>query len=226
MVKKSENVLVVEDDRDLAELIAYNLRKEGYEPVVRLRGKEAIETLESHTPDLLLLDVMLPDYDGFKIAQYVRNNPTLKDLPIIFITARDMERDKLKGFSLGADDYITKPFSIKELIARVKAVLRRAGKEKKNTIFKLGSLEIDLDKKEVRRGGELIDLTPTEFRILSALLENHGKPVSREYLIDSVLKRDVYDRTVDVHIKKLREKLGEEGKAVQTVRGFGYKLSL
>jgi len=126
----SLKVLIVEDDKDLAELIAYNLKKEGYETLLSYRGALAIELLMSQTPDLVLLDVMLPDYDGFKIAQHIRNNPDLRDIPIIFITARDMEHDKLKGFSLGADDYITKPFSVRELIARVKAVLRRVGKEK------------------------------------------------------------------------------------------------
>ncbi|MFN3598761.1 MAG: response regulator transcription factor [Aquificaceae bacterium] len=219
-------ILVVEDDKDLAELIAYNLKKEGYGVDIALKGTEAIRYLEKQTPDLLLLDVMLPDLDGFRIAQYVRNTYDYKDLPIVFITAKDMEQDKLRGFSLGADDYITKPFSIRELLARVKAVLRRAGKEKRQTSFKLGSLEIDFERKEVRRGEETIELTPTEFLILQALLENYEKPVSRDYLIEKVLKRDVYDRTVDVHIKKLREKLGEEGKAIQTVRGFGYKLIL
>ncbi|MEJ5339523.1 MAG: response regulator transcription factor [Aquificaceae bacterium] len=219
-------ILLVEDDSDLAELIAYNLKKEGYQPIICLRGAEAVKYLQEQQPDLLLLDVMLPDYDGFKIAQYVRNSNNLREIPIIFITARDMEQDKLRGFSLGADDYITKPFSLKELVARVKAVLRRVGKEKRQTHFKLGGLQVDLEKKEVKRGDELIELTPTEFMILSALLENYGKPVSREYLIERVLKRDVYDRTVDVHIKKLREKLGEEGRAIQTVRGFGYKLGL
>ncbi len=222
----SLKILVVEDENDLAELIAYNLRKEGYEALVCLRGADAIKYLEENQPDLLLLDVMLPDYDGFRIAQYVRGKEGLKDIPIIFVTARDMEQDKLKGFSLGADDYITKPFSLKELLARVKAVLRRVGKERRQTQFRLGSIHIDLEKKEVKRGEEAIELTPTEFLILSALLENYGKPVSREYLIERVLKRDVYDRTVDVHIKKLREKLGEEGKAIQTVRGFGYKLEI
>ncbi len=222
----SLKVLLVEDDKDLAELVAYNLKKEGYEVHVCHRGTCAIERLKLEVPDIILLDVMLPDYDGFKIAQHIKNNPELEYVPIIFITARDMEQDKLKGFSLGADDYITKPFSIKELIARVKAVLRRAGKEKRQAIFRLGGLEIDLERKEVRRGSKVLDLTPTEFLILQALLENYGKPVSRDYIIEKVLKRDVFDRTVDVHIKKLREKLGEEGKAIQTVRGFGYKISL
>ncbi|MFN3870188.1 MAG: response regulator transcription factor [Aquificaceae bacterium] len=219
-------ILVVEDDKDLAELIAYNLKKEGYHADIALKGTDAIKYLEHQVPDLVLLDVMLPDLDGYKIAQYIKNTYEHKELPIVFITAKDMEQDKLKGFSLGADDYITKPFSMRELLARVKAVLRRAGKEKRQTRFKLGALEIDVEKREVKRGEEAIELTPTEFLILQALLENYGKPVSRDYLIERVLKRDVYDRTVDVHIKKLREKLGEEGKAIQTVRGFGYKLSL
>lgn len=218
-------VLVVEDDKDLAELLAYNLKKEGYEVFVCLKGAEAIKLIESENPDLVLLDVMLPDFDGFRIAEYIRNSEEVKDIPIVFITAKDMEQDKLKGFNLGADDYITKPFSVKELVARVKAVLRRYGKEKRQTKFKLGNIEIDVEKKEVKRGEELIDLTPTEFLILQALIENYGKPVSRDYLIERILKRDVYDRTVDVHIKKLREKLGDEGKFIQTVRGFGYKIS-
>ena len=218
-------VLVVEDDKDLAELLAYNLKKEGYEVFVCLKGAEAIKLIESENPDLVLLDVMLPDFDGFRIAEYIRNSEEFKDIPIVFITAKDMEQDKLRGFNLGADDYITKPFSVKELVARVKAVLRRYGKEKRQTKFKLGNIEIDVEKKEVKRGEELIDLTPTEFLILQALIENYGKPVSRDYLIERILKRDVYDRTVDVHIKKLREKLGDEGKFIQTVRGFGYKIS-
>lgn len=218
-------VLVVEDDKDLAELLAYNLKKEGYEVFVCLKGAEAIKLIESENPDLVLLDVMLPDFDGFRIAEYIRNSEEVKDIPIVFITAKDMERDKLRGFNLGADDYITKPFSVRELVARVKAVLRRYGKEKRQTKFKLGNIEIDLEKKEVKRGEELIDLTPTEFLILQALIENYGKPVSRDYLVERILKRDVYDRTVDVHIKKLREKLGDEGKFIQTVRGFGYKIS-
>ncbi len=219
-------VLIVEDDKDLGELLAYNLRKEGYEPCLIARGSDALRVLGERSFDLVLLDVMLPDYDGFRIAQYIRGNPGLESLPIIFLTAKDTEVDKLKGFYLGADDYITKPFSIRELLARVKAILRRVGKEKRQTYFKLGSLEVDLEKKEVKKAGQPMDLTPTEFLILSALLENCGKPVSRDYLVEKVLKRDVYDRTVDVHIKKLREKLGEEGKSIQTVRGFGYKLSL
>jgi two-component system OmpR family response regulator/two-component system phosphate regulon response regulator PhoB len=222
----SLKVLIVEDDRDLLELLSYNLSKEGYEVSAVLRGKDAIKTLEEEKPDLIILDVMLPDLDGFRIAQYVKNSEELKEVPIIFLTAKDMERDKLKGFSIGADDYITKPFSMRELLARVRAVLRRVKKERSMERLTIGSITVDFEKKEVRRGDELIELTPTEFLILQALAENYGRPVSREYIVERVLRREVFDRTVDVHIKKLREKLGEEGKAIQTVRGFGYKLSL
>lgn len=222
----SLKVLIVEDDRDLLELLSYNLSKEGYEVSAVLRGKDAIKTLEEEKPDLIILDVMLPDLDGFRIAQYVKNSEELKEVPIIFLTAKDMERDKLKGFSIGADDYITKPFSMRELLARVRAVLRRVKKERSMERLTIGSITVDFEKKEVRRGDELIELTPTEFLILQALAENYGRPVSREYMVERVLRREVFDRTVDVHIKKLREKLGEEGKAIQTVRGFGYKLSL
>ena len=219
-------ILVVEDDPDLLELLYYNLQKEGYEVLTALRGSDAIKLLQEQEFDLVLLDVMLPDYDGFRIAQYIKENPSTHNTPVMFITAKDTERDKLKGFNLGADDYITKPFSVKELLARVKAVLRRAGKEKKPTRVKVGDLEIDLERKEVILEGKKVELTPTEFLILATLVENEGKPVSREYIVERVLKRDVYDRTVDVHIKKLREKLGKYEDIIQTVRGFGYKINL
>ncbi len=219
-------VFVVEDDKDLAELLEHNLRREGYEVKTFQRALDLYKVLSSEKPDLFVLDVMLPDYDGFRIAQHIKSNVELKDIPIVFLTAKDMEADKLKGFSLGADDYITKPFSMKEFLARVKAVLRRVGKLESKGRFKLGSLDIDLEKKEVKRGSERIELTATEFKLLEALLNNYGIPLSREFLIESVLQKDVYDRTVDVHIKKLREKLGPEGECIKTVRGFGYKLEV
>ncbi len=219
-------ILIVEDDPDLLELLSYNIQKEGYQVQTALRGLEAVKLLQEQEFDLVLLDVMLPDHDGFRIAQYIKENPATQNIPVIFITAKDTERDKLRGFNLGADDYITKPFSVRELIARIKAVLRRSGKEGRVFRIKVGGLEIDLEKKEVMLEGQRVDLTPTEFLILATLVENEGKPVSREYIIERVLKRDVYDRTVDVHIKKLREKLGKYGDIIQTVRGFGYKINL
>lgn len=214
-------IVVVEDDKDLAELLSYHLRKEGFETHTCLRGAELLEFTLDY--DLVILDVMLPDLDGFRIAQYIKSSEHLKNIPIIFLTAKDLERDKLRGFSLGADDYVTKPFSIRELIARVRAVLRRSEAEK-TTIYRLGNLELDIDKREVRIKNKAINLTPTEFAILCALFENLDRPVSREYLIEKVLKRDLFDRTIDVHIKKLREKLEDFGSRIKTVRGFGYRL--
>ncbi|MEZ0361709.1 MAG: response regulator transcription factor [Hydrogenobacter sp.] len=219
-------VFLLEDDRDLSEIVEYNLKKEGYSVRTFQRAAELLRAIEEEPPDLILLDVMVPDYDGFRVAGILKSRVDLKEVPIIFITVKDAEEDKLKGFSLGADDYITKPFSVKEFLARVRAVLKRTGKIGKGGTFKLGELEIDTQRYEVRRGKEKIDLTPTEFRIFEALLENYGRPVSREYLIETILKKDIYDRTIDVHIKNLREKLGKEGQAIKTVRGFGYKIEL
>ncbi|MFN3813464.1 MAG: response regulator transcription factor [Aquificaceae bacterium] len=219
-------IFIVEDDVDLAQVLEYNLKKEGYRVLTFQRGKDLFRRMEEEMPDLIMLDIMLPDYDGFRIANILKSKADIKNIPIIFITAKDLEEDKLKGFSLGADDYITKPFSIKELLARVKAILKRVGKLEKGGIFKLGELEIDTYKYEVRRGKEKIELTPTEFRIFETLLENYGRPVSRGYLIERILQKDIYDRTIDVHIKNIREKLGKEGNAVKTVRGFGYKIEL
>ncbi|MEN3033463.1 MAG: response regulator transcription factor [Aquificaceae bacterium] len=215
-------IVVVEDDQDLAELLSYHLRKEGFETYTCLRGAQLLELDVSY--DLAILDVMLPDLDGFRIAQILKSSERFKDIPIIFLTAKDLEMDKLRGFALGADDYVTKPFSMRELIARVRAVLRRAGALEKPTIYRLENLELDIQKREVKLRGKEINLTPTEFAILCALFENLDRPVSREYLIEKVLKRDLFDRTIDVHIKKLREKLEEFGPRIKTVRGFGYRL--
>jgi DNA-binding response OmpR family regulator len=166
----------------------------------------------------------VPSLDGFRVANILRSSPETKDVPMIFLTAKTAEEDKLKGFELGADDYITKPFSIKELLARIRAVMRRYGALREGGIVKLGSLTVDMERMEVRRDKEPINLTKTEFAILKTLLENYGKPVSREYLVEHVLKKEVYDRTIDVHVKNLREKLGKEGEWIKTVRGVGYKL--
>ncbi len=219
-------VYVVEDDKDLSELLKYNLEKDNFSVEIFNKGSELFKALQSKIPDIFILDVMLPDYDGFRIAHYIRSNPEWHNIPIIFLTAKDSEMDKLKGFSSGGDDYITKPFSTKELIARMKAILRRLGKLEGESLIKLGSLEVDLGKKEVRRENQALSFTVTEFKILEALLTNYGKPLSREFLIEKVLQKEVYDRTIDVHIKNLRDKLGEEGQFIKTVRGFGYKLEI
>ncbi len=217
-------VFLLEDDRDLSELLAYHLQKEGFEVFSFSRGIELLEKVKEETPDLFILDVMVPSLDGFRVANILRSSPKTKDLPVIFLTAKTAEEDKLKGFELGADDYITKPFSIKELLARIRAVMKRYGALRGSKVIRLGSLTVDMEKLEVKRGGEPINLTKTEFVILKTLLENYGKPVSREYLLEHVLKKEVYDRTIDVHVKNLREKLGKEGEWIKAVRGVGYKL--
>ena len=217
-------VFLLEDDSDLLELLTYHLKKEGFEVISFSKGIELLERVKEEKPSLFILDVTVPSLDGFKVANILRSSPEIKDIPIIFLTAKTAEEDKLKGFELGADDYITKPFSIKELLARIRAVMRRYGALREGGIVRLGSLTVDMERMEVRRDREPINLTKTEFAILKTLLENYGKPVSREYLVEQVLKKEVYDRTIDVHVKKLREKLGKESEWIKTVRGVGYKL--
>ena len=221
-------VFLIEDDEDIALIVKEALRGQGFEVDHFLRALEFFRAVEEETPDLVIIDVMLPDFDGFRIANFLKNRPDLSDIPVIFLTARVSEEDKLRGFELGADDYITKPFSVKELIARVNAVLRRAGKRREGKIFKVKDLELDAEKVKVTVEGKEVKLTPSEFKILRFLLENYGRPVSREKLIESIWGYDheASDRTVDVHIKHLRDKLGEYGKYIRTVRGFGYKFEV
>ena len=218
-------VFLIEDDEDIALVVKEALKSQDFEVDHFLKALEFFRAVEKETPDLVIIDIMLPDFDGFRIANFLKNRPDLSDIPVIFLTARISEEDKLKGFDLGADDYITKPFSVKELIARVNAVLRRAGKKKEGKVFKVDGLEVDTEKVKVMVGGKEVKLTPSEFKILKFLLENYGKPVSRDRLIDMVWGYDheAGDRTVDVHIKHLRDKLGDYGRFIKTVRGFGYK---
>ena len=218
-------VFLIEDDEDIALVVKEALKSQGFEVEHFLRALEFFKAVEKETPDLVIIDVMLPDLDGFRIANFLKNRPDLSEVPVIFLTARVSEEDKLKGFELGADDYITKPFSVTELIARVKAVLRRAGKWKERKVFKVNGLELDAEKVKVMVEGKEVKLTPSEFKILKFLLENYGKPVSRNRLIEEIRghDHDASDRAVDVHIKHLRDKLGEYGRYIKTVRGFGYK---
>ncbi len=218
-------VFLIEDDEDIALVVKEALKSQDFEVDHFLKALEFFRAVEKETPDLVIIDIMLPDFDGFRIANFLKNRPDLSDIPVIFLTARISEEDKLKGFDLGADDYITKPFSVKELIARVNAVLRRAGRKKEGKVFKVDGLEVDTEKVKVMAGGEEVKLTPSEFKILKFLLENYGKPVSRDRLIEMVwgYEHEAGDRTVDVHIKHLRDKLGDYGRFIKTVRGFGYK---
>ncbi|EDP76028.1 response regulator transcription factor [Hydrogenivirga sp. 128-5-R1-1] len=218
-------VYILEDDEDIALVVEAALKREGFEVKSFQRALEFFPALEEKTPDLVIVDVMLPDLDGFRVARVMKNRPDLEDVPIVFLTARATEVDRLKGFHLGADDYITKPFSIRELTARVRAVLRRVKRGREGRVFRVGSLEVDVERVKVSIGGSEVKLTPSEFNILRCLLENYGRPVNRSRIIEEVWGHDheATDRTVDVHIKHLRDKLGAYGKCIKTVRGFGYK---
>ncbi len=229
MVESSEELIfLVEDDRDLADLIAYNLEREGFRVKVFSRAMEFFKEIEKSTPQLLLLDIMLPDIEGFRIASFLQNRPDLKDIPIIFLTARGSEEDKLKGFELGADDYITKPFSVRELISRVKAVLKRVKGSRSRNTYKIGDLLLDASKVRLTVGDREIKLTPAEFKILKTLLDNYGRPVSREYMVQALwgIDKDTTERAIDVHIKHIRDKLGDYSRYIKTVRGFGYKFEV
>ncbi len=216
---------MLEDDEDIAFVVSESLKREGFEVRVFQRATEFYSQVEKEKPDLAVIDVMLPDFDGFRVARFLKNRPDLSDVPVIFLTARASEDDRLRGFDLGADDYITKPFSLREFVARVKAVLRRARGRKEGKVYTFEGFELDTEKVRVAVDGREVRLTPSEFRILKLLVENYGKPISRERIIEEVwgLDRDATDRTVDVHIKHIRDKLGKFRHFIKTVRGFGYK---
>jgi len=228
MQYKGKKILIVDDEEDLCEILQYNLDNEGFITGVAHSAEEAL-TMPVHEFDLLLLDVMMGPISGFKLADKLRkeqNNP----IPIIFLTAKDTENDLLTGFSLGADDYISKPFSINELTARVKAVLKRssAGKSKVQMPLLSGDFELDDLRKRVVAGDEKIELTRKEFEILKLLVENPGKIYSREDILNIVWDKDVIvtNRTVDVNITRLRNKLGKHGASLKNKTGYGYYFEL
>lgn len=228
-IKDKKKIFVVEDEPDILELIAINLEKAGYEVDKFSEAGPMLTVLKRKVPDLLILDLMLPDHDGLDICKSLKNNKKYPDFPIIMVTARTEELDVVLGLELGADDYIAKPFSPRELVARVKAVLRRtktpaARVSRKMTIGDL--LAIDPAKHEVLVNDEKIQLTATEFMILKILAEKPGWVFAREKILHSLWgdEKDVFGRTVDVHIKNLREKLGPAGDLIKNVRGVGYKI--
>ncbi|WP_297456129.1 response regulator transcription factor [Persephonella sp.] len=219
-------VYVVEDDEDINELLVFNLRKEGFDVKSFLSSIPALQSLEKEKPDIILLDIMLPDMDGLEFCKKLKSDERFSEIPIIMLTAKSTEIDKIVGLELGADDYITKPFSLREVIARIRAILRRTGcKDKeKRSFIKIKGIEISPEKFEVKVDGKEIPLTSKEFKLLMLLINNKGKVLSREQILSQIWKDefDVYDRTIDVHIKKLRDKLGKYGKYIKTVRGVGY----
>src|SRR3954447_21501565 len=222
-------ILVVEDEEALTTLLRYNLDAEGYEVETVGRGDDADTRLKEHVPDLIVLDWMLPGLSGIELCRRLRARPETRQLPIIMLTARGEESERVRGLATGADDYIVKPFSVPELIARVSALLRRAAPERVADILSFGDIAIDREKKRVLRGGRAIELGPTEFRLLEFLMERPGRVFSREQLLDGVWGSDVYidERTVDVHVGRLRKSLnrGDEPDPIRTVRGSGYALN-
>ncbi len=225
---RTKTIAIIEDDNDILELIALHIQKAGFKPKKFTNAEAFFRYLNTDKPDLLILDLMLPDIDGFEICKTLRNDPKTSKIPIIILTAKIEETDKIIGLELGADDYVTKPFSPRELIARIKAVLRRIyGEEGKPTVIEVANmLTIDLNRMEVYVEGKKVDLTLTEFKILETLSEKPGWVFSREQLLNSIwgLEKSVSDRTIDVHIRNLRSKLGKAGKLIKSVRGVGYKI--
>lgn len=226
----SKRILVVDDEEHILELIKFNLEKNGFEVLMTDNGEECLKLISSDHVDLVVLDLMLPGIDGLEICKEIRRIDGLNKLPIIMLTARSEETDRILGLELGADDYLTKPFSIRELVARIRAVLRRAEDKNRSTkkVIKVKDLVIDIEKHEVTAKGNVVELTLKEFELLKILAENRGKVFSRNSLLDEVWGYDYFGetRTVDVHIRHLRKKIGDDelGEYIETIRGVGYKM--
>jgi two-component system phosphate regulon response regulator PhoB len=222
------HILIVEDEEPLSLLLRYNLEAEGYEVDAAVRGDDADLRLRESPPDLAVIDWMLPGLSGIELIRRVRGRPETRLLPIIMLTARGEEGERVRGLATGADDYIVKPFSVPELLARIRALLRRARPERVAEVLIAGDIELDREKKRVSRSGREISLGPTEFRLLEFLMQSPGRVFSREQLLDGVWGRDVYidERTVDVHVGRLRKALnrGRVPDPIRTVRGAGYSL--
>jgi len=224
---KIARVLVVEDESAIAELIAINLRHHGMLPILAADGVEAQKQIDEALPDVILLDWMLPGASGLELARRWRADPRTKTTPILMLTARGDEPDKIAGLDAGADDYITKPFSTQELLARIRAVLRRRAPEQASDVVTIGALQLDGATHRVTYEGQPIKLGPTEFKLLNYLMHHAERVHSRNQLLDRVWGDHVFieERTVDVHVKRLREALGDAGNMVETVRGVGYRIT-
>lgn len=232
----NQRILVIEDDTNIQELIKYNLEKNGYRVIVADNGVDGLKEAIANIPDLILLDIMLPGLDGLEVCKRLRMEKFTRKVPIFMLTAKSEELDKILGLELGADDYITKPFSIKELIARIRAVMRRIGddgideqdREESGKVLKVKDIEIDNEKYEIRKNGEKIALTLKEFELLKVMIENEGKVLTRDFLLDKIWGYEYIGgtRTVDVHIRHIRQKINDDegnGRRIETIRGVGYR---
>lgn len=223
------HLLIVDDEADLAATLAYNLEGQGYTTVTACTGAAALETAQQRRPDLVLLDVMLPDVSGLEVCRRLRQDAALRDVPVLMLTARGEEIDRVLGFEVGADDYLIKPFSVRELLLRVQAILRRSAAAPPASAgdhaVRFGALTLDAAAHRVTVDGAEVALTALEFRLLALLLERRGRVQTRERLLDDVwgITADVTTRTVDTHVKRLREKLGAAADFIETLRGVGYR---
>ncbi|MBS4958194.1 response regulator transcription factor [Clostridium sp.] len=227
----NEKILVVDDEEHIAELISYNLTSNGYKVITANNGNDAVKLAVEEKPNLILLDLMIPGKDGYDVCKDIRSNSDVRNTPIIMLTAKSEELDKILGLELGADDYITKPFSVRELLARVKAVLRRFSiSEPESNILIFGNLTADFDKREILVNDKKLDLTLKEFELLEILIRNKGKILTRDTLLDKIWGYEYIGetRTVDVHIRYLRKKIeldDKNPKLIETIRGVGYRFN-
>ncbi len=220
-------IAVIEDEADILEVIAYNLKRQNYDVTSSMRGDDGLKLIQNQLPSLVVLDLMLPGMSGLEVCRQLKANPTTSGIAVIMVSAKGGESDVVHGLGLGADDYISKPFSSKELIARVKAVLRRANTDPDSQNISMLGLSIDMARHEARIDGRPLNLTATEFRILHQLMRYPGRAFTREQLLDKALGEAavVVDRNIDVHIRALRKKLGEHSNLIETVRSIGYRFS-
>lgn len=225
----NEKILIVEDETDVADLLAHHLRQAGFSVEIAHNGRKALQLIKNRSPTLIVLDLMLPEISGLDVCRLIRSDPRSSQVPIVILSAKSEEIDRVLGFELGADDYIVKPFSPREFVLRIKAILRRrlANKNSDNDYLQAGDLTLDRSRHEVKVADRLVECTATEFKLLTILMERQGRVQARDRLLSDVWGYDslIDTRTVDTHMRRLRDKLGPYGRWIETVRGFGYRFS-
>ncbi|MDV3427097.1 MAG: response regulator transcription factor [Bacillota bacterium] len=226
----NEKILIVDDEEHIRELISFNLKNNGYETITADNGNSAVKIIDDEPIKLVILDLMLPGMDGYEVCKKIRYNPKTTDIPIIMLTAKSEEIDKVLGLELGADDYMTKPFSIRELLARVKALLRRTTVQAVTQKYSFGNVTIDFEKHKATKDGKIIELTLKEFELLVILIKNKGRVMTRDFLLDKIWGYEYIGetRTVDVHIRHLRQKIEDDDSSpefIETIRGIGYRFN-
>jgi len=226
---KPKKILIVDDESDVTDLVAYHLKAKGFQVEALNDPNSSVGVARTFVPDLVILDVMMPDLNGIQICRMLRADPKLKRVPVIFLTAKSEENDRIQGLEVGADDYISKPFSIKELILRVQSIIRRLseGRADEPKKLQIGEILLDIERHEAFVSGQPIDLTATEFKLLRLLMERRGRVQTREHLLINVwnYETEIETRTVDTHVRRLREKLGTEAEWIETIRGVGYRMA-